>query len=91
MAIIQVTTKEFRAELARMLDLADSGEQIIINRCKKAYMLIPISYSDFNISPELQKRIDDAHQSIREGESVKCSTKEELDNFLESLHSDDDK
>ena len=86
MAIVQVTSREFRAEQARLFGLADSGKQVIISRGKKqAYMLIPVNYSDFMISPELQKRIDEVHQSLRDGECVKCSSKDELNALLESL------
>ena len=86
MAIVQVTSREFRAEQARLFGLADSGEQVIISRGKEqAYMLIPVNYSDFMISPELQNRIDEVHQSLRDGECVRCFSKDELNTLLESL------
>jgi len=86
MAVVQVTSREFRAEQARLFGLADSGEQIIISRGKKqAYTLVPVNYGDLMISPKLQARIEEAERECREGRCVSCSTMAELDSFLDSL------
>jgi hypothetical protein len=37
------------------------------------------------ITPELQKRIDEARKAYRDGKCVSCRTKEELRAFLDSL------
>ena len=37
------------------------------------------------ITPELQKRIDEARQAYREGRCTSCRTKEELDSLLDFL------
>ena len=42
-------------------------------------------YSDSIVSPELEKRIDEVHQSFCDGECVECSSKDELETLLESL------
>ena len=42
-------------------------------------------YSDSIVTPELEKRIDEVHQSLSDGECVECSSKDELDTLLESL------
>ena len=42
-------------------------------------------YSDSIVSPELEKRIDEVHQSLCDGECVECSSKDELETLLESL------
>lgn len=58
MAIIQVTSREFREKQKNIFDLADSGEKIIIRRGKKqAYMLVPIDNTDFCLTPEAEERI----------------------------------
>jgi len=86
MAVVQVTSREFRSEQARLFGLADSGEQIIIRRGKKqAYTLVPVNYGDLMITPELQARIEEAEKECREGRCVTCSTMAELDSFLDSL------
>lgn len=86
MAVVQVTSREFRSEQARLFGLADSGEQIIIRRGKKqAYTLVPVNYGDLMITPELQARIEEAEKECREGRCVACRTMDELNSFLDSL------
>ena len=58
MAIIQVTSREFREKQKNIFDLADSGEKIIIRRGKKqAYTLVPIDNTDFCLTPAAEERI----------------------------------
>lgn len=84
--MIQVTSREFRDKQASLLDLADHGEQIIIKRRGKiAYMLTPVSDSDFVATPELEKKIEEARKQYRNRETITCNTKEELHRFLDSL------
>ena len=54
MAVIQITSREFREKQASMFALADKGEQIVIRRRGKvSYMLTPVYEEDFVLSPEL--------------------------------------
>lgn len=86
MAVIQVSSREFRDKQASMFALADNGDQVVIRRRgKKSYMLTPVYEDDFMLSPELQKRIEEAEKACREGRCVTCRTKEELETFLNSL------
>lgn len=58
MAVIQVTSREFREKQKNIFDLADSGEKIIIRRGKKqAYMLVPIDNTDLCLTPAAEERI----------------------------------
>ena len=58
MAVIQVTSREFREKQKNIFDLADSGEKIIIRRGKKqAYTLVPIDNTDFCLTPATEERI----------------------------------
>ncbi len=84
--MIQVTSREFRENQASLFNLADKGERIIIRRRgKSSYMLTPISDNDIVVSPELEKKIEEARLQYGEGETVSCKTKDELKMFLESL------
>lgn len=84
--MIQVTSREFRERQASLFDLADKGEQVIIRRRGKAsYMLTPVRDSDFTITPELEKKIEEARQQFRNGETISCKNAEEAIKFLESL------
>lgn len=84
--MIQVTSREFRERQASLFDLADKGEQVIIRRRGKAsYMLTPVRDSDFTITSELEKKIEEARQQFRNGEIISCKNAEEAIKFLESL------
>lgn len=84
--MIQVRSREFRERQASLFDLADKGEQVIIRRRGKAsYMLTPVRDSDFMITPELEKKIEEARQQFRNGETISCKNAEEAIKFLESL------
>lgn len=86
MAIIQITSREFREKQASMFALADKGEQVVIRRRGKvSYMLTPVYESDFMLSPELEERLEESRRQYREGNVTSCATKEELNKFLESL------
>lgn len=86
MAVIQVTSREFREKQAFMLALADNGEQVIIKRGGKvSYMLTPVCDEDFLLSPELEERLEEGRRQYREGNVTTCTTKEELNRFPETL------
>ena len=86
MAIIQVTSREFRDKQATMFSLADKGEKVVIKRRgKTAYMLTPVSDEDFVLSAELKARIEEGRKEYREGETISCKNAEEAVKFLESL------
>jgi antitoxin (DNA-binding transcriptional repressor) of toxin-antitoxin stability system len=86
MAVIQITSREFREKQASMFALADKGERVVIRRRGKvSYMLTPIYEEDFVLSPELEDRIEESRKQYREGNVKTCTTKEELNKFLETL------
>lgn len=86
MAVIQVTSREFRDKQASMFALADKGEQVVIRRRGKvSYMLTPVYENDFVLSPELEERLEEGRRQYRDGNVTSVTTKEELSKFLESL------
>lgn len=86
MAVIQITSREFREKQASMFALADNGEQVVIRRRGKvSYMLTPVYEEDFVLSPELEERLEESRRQYREGNVTTCTTKEELNKFLETL------
>lgn len=69
-----------------MFTLADNGEQVVIRRRGKvSYMLTSVYENDFVLSPEIEGRLEEGRRQYRKGNVTTCSTKEELNNFLESL------
>jgi len=86
MAVVQITSREFRNNQASAFELADKGAQVIIRRGKKrSYMLAPIYDDDLQLSAEAEERISKSRQEYANGEVVTCSTIDELHNFLETL------
>ncbi|MGN0222088.1 MAG: hypothetical protein ACI4BA_08220 [Prevotella sp.] len=86
MAVIQITSREFREKQASMFALADNGEQVVIRRRGKiSYMLTPVYEEDFVLSQELEERLEEGRRQYREGNVTACTTKEELNQFLETL------
>lgn len=86
MAVIQITSREFRDKQASMFALADNGEQVVIRRRGKvSYMLTPVYENDFRLSPELEKRLEEGRIQYKAGNVRTVKTKEELNKFLESL------
>ncbi len=86
MAVIQVTSREFREKQASMFALADKGQQVVIRRRGKiSYMLTPVYDDDFVLSPEAEKRLEESRRQYREGNVTTFTTKEDLNRFLEKL------
>lgn len=86
MAVIQITSREFREKQASIFALADNGEQVVIKRRGKvSYLLTPVYEDDFVLSSELENRLEESRRQYREGNVTTCTTKEELNRFLETL------
>ena len=59
MAILQVSSRQFREKQKTFLELADIGEQVVIKRrSKQAYLLTPINDDDLFFTPEMLEKID---------------------------------
>ena len=64
----------------------NKGEQVVIRRRGKvSYMLTPVYENDFILSPEFENRLEEGRRQYRARNVTVCTTKEELDKFLESL------
>ena len=84
--IVEITSRQFRERQKDFFDMADNGQKIVIKRgSKQAYLLTPLSADDFYFKSEMIARIKESQQEIKEGKSIVLKTKEDLDNFFESL------
>lgn len=84
--IVETTSRQFRERQKDFFDMADSGQKIVIKRgSKQAYVLTPVSDDDLYFTPEMIARTKESQQQIKEGKSTVIKTKEELDNFFDSL------
>lgn len=86
MAVLQITSRQFREKQKSFFDLADSGEKIVIKRGKRqAYVLTPIDDDDLYFSSEMLHKINRSIQQAKNGQVTTFDTEEELVEFLNSL------
>ena len=83
--MVALSVRDYRNNLAAYFEKADEGSPVIIRRKNKLYALTSIGKEDLMITPELQKRIDDAREAYRTGNVVSITSKEDLHSFLNSL------
>ena len=80
-----LSVRDYRNNLAASFAKADNGETVLIRRKNQLYALVSVGSEDLMITPELQVRIDEAEKACKEGRCVVCKTKDELEDFLNSL------
>lgn len=84
--MIQVTSREFRANQATLFGLADKGEQIIIRRRQKpSYTLTIVENNDFILSAEAEARLAKSRAQYKSGEVSVCKTAEDAVKHLNRL------
>jgi len=86
MAVVEVTSRQFRDNQRSFFDLADEGKQIVIKRrSKQAYTLTPVGENDWYFTPEMEARIEKSLQQIENGEYTVIKNKEELNQYFNNL------
>lgn len=78
-----ISSREFRDNQKKYLDMVDKNEQIIVQRGnKKAYALVPVTEGDrFFMDLEVMADIREGIEQARRGE-VKTVAKEDIGNLL---------
>jgi len=78
MAVLEITSRQFRDKQKDIFDLADKGEKVVIRRGRKqAYTLTPVNSDDLDLTPKMLEKIERGLQNIRDGKT-KRYTMEEL-------------
>ena len=81
--MIVISSREFRQNQKIYFEMVDNGQQIIVQRGKnKSYALTPINLEDNYFNPAMLKRIQESLDQIKNGQSKKISTKEEITELL---------
>ena len=80
-----LSVRDYRNNLAATFDKVDKGQRVLIRRKNKIYALISVGQEDLSLSPELQKRLDDAHRAYQNGESTVLNSEEDINNYFDSL------
>ncbi len=84
--MIIVSARDFRANQGKFLDLAASGESVILTSRKGQFRIIPVTVDDSVVSKkDFFSRVDDARRKIAEGKGLFVSGKEKLDSLLADL------
>ena len=84
MDTIELTTTEFRQNQKHFLDLAAQGVSILICRGKELFMLNRVPVEN-RLDEDTQKRIAQAREEFKAGETTTVKNAEELNDFLASL------
>lgn len=81
--MLVITSREFRDNQAKYMDLVDKNEQVIVQRGKdKAYTLVPITETDrYFMDPKIRKDLDEGIAQYKAGQVTRVS-KEDLDKIL---------
>ncbi len=91
METLNITTREFRQNQSSFLDAVNEGTEIILNRNRKGvkekFMIIKLEEDDLEltISQKLKDKIDEARRQYKDGLTVTCETREDLEKYLKSL------
>jgi len=84
--MIVISSREFREKQAEYMDMADRGEQIIVQRGKsKSYSLTPVTNNDVYFSKQMVEKIKQSIQEGKGGKTTQISGKEALLKFLKDL------
>lgn len=84
MDTIELTTTEFRQNQKKFLDLASQGVSILICRGKELFMLNRVPVEN-RLDDETLKRIEQAREEFRTGQTTTINNPDELKEFLEAL------
>ncbi len=81
--MLVISSREFRENQKKYLDLADDNQQVIIQRGKgKAYILTPVSEKDrYFMNPQVMADIEEGIAQYRAGQTTKID-KEDFDKLL---------
>ncbi|MGV3601662.1 MAG: type II toxin-antitoxin system Phd/YefM family antitoxin [Dyadobacter fermentans] len=81
--MLVISSREFRDNQKKYMDLADNNQQVIIQRGKgKAYALTPVSDKDrYFMAPEVVAEIREGIEQYRAGKTIKID-KADLDHLL---------
>ncbi|MDL2323131.1 prevent-host-death protein [Bacteroidales bacterium OttesenSCG-928-A17] len=83
--VVEVTSKEFRANQKSFIDMALEGVQVIIRRGKSRLILAPIEDEDTYFTPDEIAKIKESIKAAEEGKVVEVKNKEELFGLLDTL------
>lgn len=81
--MLVISSREFRQNQKKYFEIADKGEQVIVQRAKdKAYALTPVTQDDMYFSADMVDKIKQSIAEIKEGKVTKVSTAAGISDLL---------
>lgn len=80
-----LSVTDYRKNLAASFDRADRGERVLVRRKNNIYAIVNIGKEDLAITPEMQKRIDEARKAFREGKTLHFENAEAAIKWMDEL------
>lgn len=65
-----LSVRDYRNNLAASFTRADQGERVLIRRRNNIYALVSVGKEELMITPEMQRRIDEARTELKEGNTL---------------------
>ena len=82
MNVIEISSGKFREKQKTFFELVDKGTRLIIKRGEnRTYEIIPANVEELHFSPEMERRIDQATQNIKDGKG-ETYTADQIDRML---------
>ncbi len=84
--MVIVNSREFRSNQGKYLDMAASGQGLILRSRRGSFKITPLTEDDTLMTKEeLYRKIDKGIQDIKAGKGYKVKSREELERFLDTL------
>ena len=85
-----VTGRDFRANQSHYIGSALRGEDVVLKSRLGSVRLVPVVEEEpadtrNEITPALARKIAKVRKEMREGKTIRLSTREEIDRFFDSL------
>ncbi len=80
-----LSVRDYRNNLAASFSRADQGESVLIRRKNNIYALVNVGKEDLMITPELQKRIDEARKELLDGETIHFADSQSASKWMDDL------
>ena len=85
--MVIISSRDFRANQTKYLNMASKGEGVILrSRSLGSFKITPITEDDTLMSKdEFFRKLNHAHEAIKAGKGTVLNSKEEIDQFLDTL------
>lgn len=80
-----LSVRDYRNNLAASFARADQGERVLIRRRNNIYALVNIGKEDLMVTPEMQKRIDEARAELIEGKTLHFADAQSAVKWMDEL------